>query len=73
MPDKKTVGRGNLKNRLAVSLEIVFSSFSLRKSISTAVSEPAGNIPTIFLSSPKCVVETRWLRSLREHSRSLWD
>ncbi len=37
MSDKKTVGRGNVKNRLAVSLEIVFSSFSLRKSVPTAM------------------------------------
>ena len=37
MPVNGTIEKRSLKNRLAVSLEIVFSSFALRKSVPTAM------------------------------------
>lgn len=37
LPVNGTIEKRSLKNRLAVSLEIVFSSFALRKSVPTAM------------------------------------
>ncbi|MCL4461614.1 MAG: hypothetical protein M1297_07900 [Nitrospirae bacterium] len=37
MPVNSTIEKRSLKNRLALSLEIVLSSFALRKSVPTAV------------------------------------